>query len=464
MNSRRIFATQRRLVPLRAFPLLMFLTACHSAGVKGQQPEASASDAAGRGAAPVLADAASGTDGAVACEGLCKQQVRCAGGQETTVTGTVLAPTPARFGAADPLYNALVYVPSTPLAPFPRGVSCDRCGGPVSGSPLVQTVSGPDGRFELHNVPAGDDIPLVIQIGRWRRQVKIPKVAPCTRTPLSGELTRLPRNQSEGDIPRIAVATGTYDPLECLMRKIGIDDAEFTLPDGAGRVHFFPYGGNRFVLGSPPTGDALTSSQAALDQYDLVVLPCDSPRPRSLEAIDRLRQYTGKGGRLFLTDLSHVWLLDGGAFENVAKRRPPDMHSPGDYILDLTIDQSFPKGKAFAEWLKTVKATNDKGGLTVREVIYPLMFEAAMPPTQPWLLSEQPRSIQHFTFNTPVGAPVDQQCGRVVYSNFHVAEPGGVDIVPFPETCAGDNPMTPQEKALEFMLFDASSCLKPVVD
>jgi len=61
------------------------------------------------------------------------------------------------------------------------------------------------------------------------------------------------------------------------------------------------------------------------------------------------------------------------------------------------------------------------------------MFEVVMPPTQPWLASERPVSIQHFTFNTPIGAPIDQQCGRVVYSNFHVAEPGGVDIVPFPE-------------------------------
>src|SRR5205807_1829121 len=70
------------------------------------------------------------------CTNLCLQQASCDGGS-TTLTGTVVAPTPSQYGAPDPIYGATVYVPNSPVSPFPAGVSCDQCGTPVSGSPLV---------------------------------------------------------------------------------------------------------------------------------------------------------------------------------------------------------------------------------------------------------------------------------------------------------------------------------------
>ena len=51
-------------------------------------------------------------------------------------------------------------------------------------------------------------------------------------------MQRFPRKQSEGDIPQFAIATGSADAFECLMLKM-LDAAEFTRPDGSGRVHMY---------------------------------------------------------------------------------------------------------------------------------------------------------------------------------------------------------------------------------
>ena len=126
-----------------------------------------------------------------------------------------------------PLYNATVYIPNAPVGPLAQGASCQRCDMENSGSPIVTTHTDVDGHFVLRDVPAGADIPVVVTLGKWRRQLTIPAVAACTDNPVSAEATRLPRRQSEGDIPRIAIVTSTYDPTECILNAIGIDAAEF---------------------------------------------------------------------------------------------------------------------------------------------------------------------------------------------------------------------------------------------
>ena len=79
------------------------------------------------------------------------------------------------------------------------------------------------------------NIPLVIQVGKWRRQIVIPQVASCVDTPLMDpQMMRLPRNKAEGDIPKIAITVGAADQMECLPLRLGIDPAEFTDSTGDG--------------------------------------------------------------------------------------------------------------------------------------------------------------------------------------------------------------------------------------
>jgi hypothetical protein len=184
------------------------------------------------------------------CTNLCLQQTSCTPTSTVTVlTGKVYAP-----NGVDPLPNVLVFVPNGTPQAFTQGVTCDQCSASSSaaqGSPLVSATTDINGTFTLRNVPTTDvtptqpvplPVPLVMQAGRWRRQVSLTSVPKCQTTTVATSLTRLPRNQSEGDIPRIAFSTGAVDALECIFRKIGVADTEFTDPTGSGRIHFFKGG------------------------------------------------------------------------------------------------------------------------------------------------------------------------------------------------------------------------------
>jgi hypothetical protein len=389
------------------------------------------------------------------CVNLCKRQDSCAAGAKTTLTGTVLAPTPRDFGDPDPIYNAIVFIPNAPVQPFTAGVSCDRCGAQVSGAPLVQTTSGPDGRFILENVPSGDNVPLVIQLGRWRRQVVIPHVDPCTTAALPAELTRLPRHKGEGDIPLIAINSGNADALECVLRKIGIADSEFTPPTGAGRVHVYQANGVTLAAATP-LASQLFGDAATLARYDMVLLPCEGMRlAKNPLHQQRLVEYANAGGRVFATHFSYTWLYNVSPFSGTATWAP-DQPEPKDPLVGV-IDQSFAKGAALAQWLQTVGASLTPGLIRISQPRHDV--DAVTPPSQRWIYSSLPSTLQHFTFNTPVGAVPDQQCGRVLFSDFHVADASTINKT-FPNECLG-MPLTPQEKVLEFMLFDLASCVRP---
>ncbi len=168
-------------------------------------------------------------DGA-ACVGLQCQQVVCAGdgGVTTSISGTVVAGTLPTYGAADPLPNVLVYVPNAPLNAFAAGVQCDAtCSAEVSGSPIAATLTNFDGTFTLTNVPVGNNIPVVIQLGRWRREVQFNITNSCVNTVVGN--IRMPRTQTDstppsaGNIPFTAISTGDVDSLECVLLKMGID-------------------------------------------------------------------------------------------------------------------------------------------------------------------------------------------------------------------------------------------------
>jgi hypothetical protein len=421
------------------------------------------------------------------CTGLQCQVATCTGTATTSLSGSVYDP-----AGKVPLYNVTVYIPNAALDDIPEGVSCDKCSAQVSGHPVAAGLTDATGAFHLTGVPSGSNIPLVMQVGKWRRQVSIPTVTSCVDNKITDtNLTRLPRTQSEGHMPKIAVTTGGSDALECFLREIGIADSEFTTDAGTGRVNLY-VGGDKAMgkgqgtgsfsaaLGGATFPDAQTlwSSVDKMLGYDILIHSCEGGQYPDAKKpyINNMKRYADSGGRVFNDHLHFYWLRNGptpwpttatylGTLADYSKTDP----------VTAKIDTTFPKGAALGQWMTSTGATPTPGSIQLYGSQHSV--EATMAPTsQQWLYIPantvsgvtQP-SVQYLTINTPVETTPDNQCGRVVLTDIHVknAPPpsGGSsdDSDPkyqFPGGCKVTS-LSGQAKALEFMFFDLSACIQP---
>jgi hypothetical protein len=421
------------------------------------------------------------------CTNLCQNQVKCDGGTTTTITGTVFAGVSAWTGLPpDPVPNVLVYVRNAPLQPFTPGASCRQCGADVSGQPLVSTYTDFNGTFTLTNVPAGTSFPLVVQLGRWRKQFTIPAVTACTTVPAGS--FNLPRNQSEGDIPLTAISTGSVDALECVLLKMGLDQAEFT-PDtgagGTGRIQMYsgdpgPNGGSlnggawgANVGAATRNEPALLAAGGTFMNYDQIMLPCwGSPATtKTPTELGNLITYSDSGGHFFATHYSYVWLVNNGELNNVAQWAP-DLNNPGNVTWTLNVSSIVPPSPpaprvgTFAKWLNFVGALSNSGATVPANPQVSISSprhdaNAVANGSVDWIDGTDPQlrngMVEHFTFNTPVGA--SSQCGHDIFSDFHVLNMGSTQGQTFPSEC--DRAFSPQEKILEFMIWDLASCVPP---
>jgi hypothetical protein len=397
------------------------------------------------------------------CVNLECQQVTCSGG-DTTLSGRVMDPSGQR-----PVYNVIVYVPNSTPLPFTRGPTCDQCGVLASGDPVTSTLTKPDGTFTLKHVPVGTNIPIVVQIGKWRHQDVVANIDACASNTVDPSRTKLPSKHGPvDDIPWMAIATGGCDPFECLLLDIGVDPSEMTDSTGSGHIQLFQGVGGSSISTSTPTAQALWASASQLGSYDMVVNACEcaeheEEKPQA--SLDNMYAYANGGGRLFTTHYHYYWMDP----TLVTPSASSPWKNTNQFIVDTdmptpvigTINQTFPKGAAFAQWLFGVGASSTLGVLEINDARN--NSTGASPPSTEWITTSNGSTpaLVHSTFNTPVGVPDDMQCGKVLYSDFHVVDstvaldPGAT----WPTECESVT-ITPQQAALEFMLFDLSSCIQ----
>jgi hypothetical protein len=436
--------------------------------------------------------------------------VSCMNGQRTTVSGTVYDP-----AGVTPLYNIAVYVPNADLDPISDGPSCDPCDpltgtSLLSGKPVVVTTTDTAGKFTLGkttqlDVPAGDSIPLVVQVGKWQRKITIPVTA-CQDNMIPDKMLRLPKDSTEGHIPKIALTTGASDAMECLFRKIGIADTEFTTTDGKGRINLIagglpdmktgmptvtssfaampPSGSQTFTPVHPAAGGAdWWDSVDNLKKYDIVMHSCEGgdgtytaandPRStKSMVARMALQQYADLGGRVFASHWHTYWFEKGTPdFMSVATfLNPHGPGLPGDRSTDTTIDQTFDKGAALAQWMMNVQGSTVLGTVPIQQNASntEVAMAAGAPISQRWLYAPtQNNTVLFMSATTPIPNATNMKpnaCGRVVLSDLHVSAGAGSDMpnTPFPGGCVTTT-LSPREKVLEFMMFDIASCVAPIV-
>jgi hypothetical protein len=416
-----------------------------------------------------------GPDG---CQGIGCSIVDCTaqGLPPTTVSGMVFAP-----NGTLPLFGVTVYVPISDPGPLPAGVQCDRCTDSLLGGAHSVASTDEAGRFTLVNVPATSDVPVVIQVGKWRRQLTLPAVAACQNTPLEATSTTLPRKRTEGDMPQIAITTGDADALDCLVRKLGIDDSEITTDGQGGRVHLYTGNGAKqfattFAGGTGSFNNATTlwGNLDKLSGYDIAMFSCEGgqhPETKSQAALQAVHDYAGLGGRVFLSHWHNIWVAGN---RNDANHSLPDWKTIATFdfgaaqneTTQLTfVDETAPKGWSFATWLQNVGGSAVRDEIVVNEPRYTCQA-VNRDKAERWVYVDPARStplgktgVQNMLFTTPQEELPNDRCGKVVFSDMHVSsESSSKSGTPYPGGCS-TQPLTAQEKALAFIFFDIASCV-----
>jgi hypothetical protein len=300
----------------------------------------------------------------------------------------------------------------------------------------------------------------------------------CGDAKLDAAETRLPKNHNEGDIPQIAITTGGADSLECFLRKIGIEDTEFTPGSGTGRVHLYQGSTTDTVdpaatMAGATNAQSLWDSEAELEKHDIVILSCEGDEinaTKSQAARDNVKKYLDSGGRLFASHYHYTWFKNGAVdagpanpLSVTANWLNGDDSFPANQTV--TIDQTFQKGKDFATWMDTVQGTTAAGSGLVAMTELKSSVQSVPASGQPpetsrrWLYATQENdTTKFFTFNTPLGTPPEMQCGRAVDTDIHVSA-GDDSTGTFPAECKTTG-LTPQEKALVFLLMDLAACIQ----
>jgi hypothetical protein len=408
-----------------------------------------------------------------------------------------------------PLYGVNVYVPASDPGPLTDGATCARCSDGLQGGSLAATVTDEAGKFVLSNVPATDNVPVVIQVGKWRRQLKIATVAACTDQPLGTVDTTLPKNRNDltpnstsVDMPRIAISTGSADALECLPLKLGISPKEISTSTGTGRIHLYTnpgaasgsgQGASTFATGWPGGTGAMTDSRVVWDDvnklkaYDIVFLSCEGdqfPATKPQSSLQAVHDYADLGGRVFASHWHNIWI--GGEsgkpshgmtdWETVASFNFGGNPSPDS--LTATIDQvNNPKGMSFAKWMVNVMGSSTPGLIAVTQA-RTTCTSVDDTKSERWVYLDPATSpgfssAMNFQFTTPQQVQPEERCGKVVFSDMHVsADSSSNPGKPYPTQCACGGasdplctmpkPLTAQEKALAFMFFDIASCVSPI--
>jgi hypothetical protein len=357
-----------------------------------------------------------------------------ASAQTLTFTGQVYSPlgppvTGSTASHGDPIPNILVFVqdPNSPLPVFSQGVTvpngsqtgCEAQPSLVPATVYGSSVTDSTGTYTFNvasALPATTTV--VIQAGKWRRQYQYTAAqiaSYTTGTVVTLPILSMPANQSQGDLPHIAVVTGSADDIECIFPQIGISTSEMTDPTSSGSINFFSGNGSsgEVISTSSPTETQLVNPNATnaipISKYDLVIFGCQGPSGRTEADAstydENVVNFANDGGRIFATHWEFSWV------NNPPEWAPLSSFSSSSSTSSVTtpgqLSTSYAGEPVLAAWLNYIGALNAPASqleLTLTAVFYENVL-AVNPPAQTWItLPNYNNSANQFSFDTPVGA------------------------------------------------------------
>jgi hypothetical protein len=388
-------------------------------------------------------------------------------GSHTVLTGVALAP-----NGIDPVPGAHVYVVDQPAAYTPH-VGCDICDRPVDHA-LADSSSGGDGRFSLSldMLPQSGSVKLVVAKGRFRRVTTV-NVTACMSAAAPAAALTLPGSSRDGDIPKIAVASGSSDHLDVVLDALGVREFDcFVGTKNPPRT-----GTNTPCASATEDVSALLGDPTRLSQYNMLFISCAPGKFASLSnsgsAVSNLEAWTKAGGRLFATDESYNWIEQ--AFPSFIEFYPgtstPTAAQPVDQA-NLGVGASSTHGGAsypgtvvdtdLETWLQTVNAVPPEANtLTLSGFLNPWSAQKDVSMDVRTMVTAT--ASYYTTSSTTVGSPSTSatmpmtvewdynMCGRVLFSSYHTLS----------STMQGAQ-LSPQEKILEYLMLDVGSCVGPI--
>jgi hypothetical protein len=405
----------------------------------------------------------------------------CSASSPTRITGNVTDP-----GGNVSLSNVAVYVATaTPgaIQDEPGGATtptCDSCASLSTAGYLSGVNTDVNGNFTLYVNPG--TYTVVAQLGRWRRVVSNVSASVCANTVIPPDSIRMPKNQMEGDIPKMAIVEGNQESLECWLAKVGISASEIA-PYAAGatnRIQLYESAngpGENYWDGSmtvtPPS--ATTLWDTTLNDYSAVLIPCDGSKDYSgsnatTAEKTTMTAYANAGGRVFMdhwpgetwveNNTNGNWNASGVATWSNNSNTPSTQEGnvfPG--TAPVQADQA-----AMYAWMSVWDNTPDGAGnmqsQTPRDIVTAVGTESVELVKFP----TDGNAVASFWFNTPTTASAGSYCGRVVYNDMHVSgsrggtsSSGSTQAASFPGSCA-TTALTSEELALEYEMFQLSAC------
>jgi hypothetical protein len=424
----------------------------------------------------------------------------------TTISGKIYDP-----GVNVPLPNIIVFQPTVAgpagLTAFPADTFCDTCAS-LASPDVATTTTDSTGSFTLP-ITGTTNVPIVIQTGRWRREITIGATAACPTcdtTPIMANMNnhytacttataptclwRLPRSGSaagaaacgancasstiaEGSMPAIAIATTSQESVECDVAEYMGGAWEMGPPSAGTAITVFQDNGAQ-TTPSTTAASTLYSGLTSTSPYDVIIIGCPSGggdiNGLSVAEKDAFVSWTENGGKLFLDHHAGDDLTNSGASGIAPLTSTSTWTNGSGTFADIGLVSGANAAQTiYKNWLTGVGAYGTPGVNTPQATNDALIPNAT---AFSWLTGSS-GGTHSLSFSWDMGtggviAPgASGVCGRVVYNSMHVEQTrgssGGGDT--FPSSCSlspdhGGTGIaeTGDEDSMEFMFFALTSC------